>query len=96
MWSTFVPYIPNTMFPGMISFVTAVTYVLMVSIALNISVLEIFKCIHLIFAACFIMIKLKILLDNMKGQGKAPFTHDSYSNRPSAILQFINIQFWID
>ncbi|KAL2467847.1 Maltose exCES [Forsythia ovata] len=29
MWSTFVPYIPNTIFPGVISFLTAVIYVLM-------------------------------------------------------------------
>ncbi|XP_011101729.1 maltose excess protein 1-like, chloroplastic [Sesamum indicum] len=29
MWSTFVPYIPNTVFPGLIAFVTAVLAVLM-------------------------------------------------------------------
>ena len=31
MWSTFVPYIPNSMLPGAIAFVIAVTAVIMVS-----------------------------------------------------------------
>ncbi|KAL8498154.1 hypothetical protein ACS0TY_021476 [Phlomoides rotata] len=36
MWSTFVPYIPHTVFPGLISFLTAVVAVLMVSMKINI------------------------------------------------------------
>lgn len=31
MWSTFVPYIPNSILPGAIAFVIAVTAVIMVS-----------------------------------------------------------------
>lgn len=31
MWSTFVPFIPNSIFPGMIAFIAAVAAVVMVS-----------------------------------------------------------------
>ena len=31
MWSTFVPYVPNSILPGIISFVIAVVTVFMVS-----------------------------------------------------------------
>lgn len=31
MWSTFVPFVPNSIFPGMIAFIAAVAAVVMVS-----------------------------------------------------------------
>lgn len=48
MWSTFVPYIPNSILPGAIAFVIAMAAVIMVSFTLPMGCLSAFIHVWLI------------------------------------------------